>query len=342
MTNSSTALMPQVGMASDKGRSGKINEDRFEYFVISLSERGGGELYVAVVADGIGGQAKGELASQTAIDAVKQYLNEHRSEQLESVLREAIRHAARTVYKLSEDMRDSAGMGTTIAIAAILRNQLYVGAVGDSRVYLFNGSSTPQISIDHTAIQEALDANKITVEAAKTHPNRNVIRRYLGIDPDVRVDDGKVVFPPRSLASGDTIVISSDGLTDLVPDDDLRNIVTKRAPQDAANQLIKLANERGGDDNITAMVLRMSREGAKAAAPFILPWKPIVAFLSMLLLVGIGILAFAGIGRAGGPEPTATAVAVVPVATSQPILQTSAPFVRPTQTDTPTSRCGGG
>lgn len=251
------------GKLSDPGMSGKNNEDNLVINTLPLDN--GESAYLAVVADGIGGHNAGEIASKMAVDTAS-------DDFAESDLNDPLAAFARIIKDINTKIFDRAqnnpqfnGMGTTLAIALVRDNTLYAAGVGDSRIYLIPQNGKPiQVTLDHTWAQEAIDAKRLTPAQAKRHPNRNVLRRYLGILPEVEVDD-KVIRKTQTLREGDSILLCSDGLTDLVQPEELGEIVNGNNPQDAAAKLIALANERGGHDNITAVILKTTE--TLAAAP---------------------------------------------------------------------------
>jgi protein phosphatase len=267
-----------VGSATHQGMTGKHNEDSFGLFAWNLDN--GQTLNMGVVADGVGGQIAGEVASRLAVDSVQSYFDEQ--EQVENVsghLEQAILAANEAVYRASQDNPEYQGMSTTIAVAAILADQLYTAHVGDSRIYLLREGRLQQLSIDHTWAQEAIDAGLLTREQAKTHPNRNVIRRHLGGRLHVEVDHRLMLEPEDSdemalsnqgtaLYAGDTLLVCSDGLTDMIDDDSvLRSLDDHYFALDAASQeLIDKANEAGGRDNITVVLMQVTPVIAPAVA----------------------------------------------------------------------------
>jgi protein phosphatase len=275
-----------VGSATHAGMTGKHNEDSFGLFAWHLGD--GQMLKMGVVADGVGGQNAGEVASCLAVRSVQSYFDEQ--EPIKNVsghIEQAILAANETVFRASQDNPEYQGMSTTIAIVAILADRLYTAHVGDSRIYLLREGRLQQLSIDHTWAQEAIDAGLLTREQAKTHPNRNVIRRHLGGRLHVEVDHRLMLEPEDSaelalsnqgttLYAGDTLLISSDGLTDMIDDDAvLASLKDHYYALDAASQeLISKANEAGGRDNITVVLMQVAPvkvpAGAVATEPVVM------------------------------------------------------------------------
>lgn len=270
----------RIGQLSHPGETGKNNEDRYGSIVVPVTDNRTGELLVAVVADGIGGQNAGEEASDLAVETIKAHLRQHASANgIEDALTQALLKTNDAIYRRSQESDSLRGMGTTATAAVISDDKLYVANVGDSRTYLIRGQSITQLTVDHTWAQEMIEAGRMTPEAAKRHPNRNVLKRYLGItqyvDVDRRIrpiglpsdqDNAVLGGQPVSLEPGDVLLLCSDGLTDLVTDPELLAAVNKYPVQRAADQLVQMARSRGGHDNITVMILQYGAGSAKPAA----------------------------------------------------------------------------
>ncbi|MEZ4868481.1 MAG: protein phosphatase 2C domain-containing protein [Caldilineaceae bacterium] len=268
----------RVGHLTNEGRTGKNNEDNYAIFEAEqLAEEGGAKptpVYVAVVADGIGGSVKGELASQQAIEHFVTKFKQERTAPIQERLEGAILQANREIFKLAQEDPTLKGMGTTVVAAAVVNELLHVAHAGDSRAYLVRQGRIHLLTLDHSWAQEAIDAEYLTLEEAEHHPNRNVIKRYVGPLDHVAVDHriidvenvtGDVRLPQFrqyaeqnqiKLQAGDTLLLSSDGLTDEISETAILQIVTKYAPPQAARELIKAANNAGGRDNITALLLQ--------------------------------------------------------------------------------------
>lgn len=244
-----------IGRRTDTGRRRQHNEDCLGIYVPQrheeIDERGA----LLVVADGMGGYAAGEVASHIAVETVVDSYYEDPTAAVEESLRRAVDAANQAV--LQEASRDAgrSGMGTTMAVAAILRGELTAANVGDSRVYLIRDGHASQISHDHSWVAELLAGGKITPEEARHHPQRNVITRSLGGRPDVEVE----VYPRHRLRTGDVVLVCSDGLWGMVAAEQIPPIVGPLSAQAAADALIVAANQAGGHDNITAIVCRVVR-----------------------------------------------------------------------------------
>ena len=226
----------RAGVATDIGRVREGNEDSF------LIEP---PLYA--VADGMGGHRGGEVASQLALETVERMFREGHG-----TLEEQIREANRAVFARSAEDRSVAGMGTTLTAALVREGQVHLAHVGDSRAYLLRAGALRQLTRDHTLVDRMLRAGEISEAEAEVHPHRNVLTRVVGTEPDVSVDERDV-----GLLEGDRLVLCSDGLTNMVTEDQIQAILeaTPTNPQEAADRLVRAANRAGGVDNITVVVL---------------------------------------------------------------------------------------
>lgn len=316
-------LLVEVGSLSDPGQVRELNEDYFgtpETMEISLDlvERRG-RLYA--VADGMGGHAAGEVASRQAISTLfKGYYASPSAEIIER-LQEAIETANAEVHAQASLDSAKAGMGTTLVAAILQGDDLYVANVGDSRAYLVREKSIEQITRDHSWVNEQVQAGVITEQEAREHLYRNIITRSLGTKPDVDID-----FFQRKVQPGDVLVLCCDGLSNEMEDDEIARIVSATDPQEAAQALIDLANQRGGPDNITTIVVKI---GEVVKAPLLALPLAIGGGLAVIL---IAAAVYFGRGPVGAllPPPTPT-----PTATSTSTA-TLSPTYTPTPTDTPT------
>ena len=228
-------------------RSG--NEDNFA--VDANQYRG-----LFIVADGMGGHAAGEVASEMAVQIVLHELRDIREIEGPSAsdtLKTAIRNANRKIHDTTLVEVDKQGMGTTVSVLLINGRRFLIGQVGDSRVYLLRDGTLSQLTKDHSYVQEQVDAGFLTPEQARYHPYSNVITRCVGASPEVEPDvyQGEVKM-------GDIYLVASDGLTSMVDDRRLQQLLLARvAPERKVHSLISEANGRGGLDNITAIVVEV-------------------------------------------------------------------------------------
>lgn len=234
---------------SDIGKAREMNQD---YFYIS-SDNDKYKIYI--VADGMGGYKGGEIASSLASISVKSYIEsnidkiELNKEKIMELIKNSILYANTVVYNKSKEDSDLEGMGTTIEVCLIYNNRAYIGHVGDSRIYRIRKNIIRRLTRDHSYVEDLVRDGTITREEAYNHPKKNMITRALGcysnVEPDVMV---------RGFLPDDIIVMTSDGLTNMIKDDEIYNIV-KNNVETAHEKLIERANELGGYDNITVIIL---------------------------------------------------------------------------------------
>lgn len=257
-----------VGRRSDTGRQRELNEDSLltlEIERVQQSESKPAGLYV--VADGMGGHSAGEVASAMAINTLAQtILTKLMLPALEkaveaepdygALLKEACAEANRAVHERARKTRSD--MGTTLVAALVVGSEAYIANIGDSRAYRVNQREIRPITTDHSLVERLVATGQITKEEARTHPQRNVIYRTVGDKPQVEVD----IFH-ESLKRDDWLVLCSDGLHGLVEDIQIQQAVTTCLhPQDVCEELVSLANEAGGDDNITVIALKLEEVGS--------------------------------------------------------------------------------
>lgn len=236
----------EIGKRTDIGKVRQINEDSYD----SL---GGDYGFVLIVCDGMGGHKGGEVASGLSVESIKNYFlalgdNYNPHKELNASVK-AANNALLNAARKNPSLND---MGSTVVIALIKDGKLFTVNLGDSRIYLVRNSDIIQLTKDHSLVQQMVDSNLITPEAAKYHPKKNIITKSLGIDIDVQPD----ISDPIQLLKEDVIILCSDGLTTYVEDKEIFLIASKNPPQIAADKLIELANERGGSDNTTVLIAK--------------------------------------------------------------------------------------
>ena len=234
-----------VGVITDTGRRRRRNEDAYVC-----------EPPLFAIADGMGGAQAGEVASRLAAAALKESRadagGEHR-------IYDLIQEANRRVYARSSTDPKTSGMGTTITVALVENGNVAFGHVGDSRAYLIRDGHMEQVTEDHSLVNELMKSGKLSREEAETHPQRSVITRALGTDPDVDADTFTI-----EAKVGDVFLLCSDGLTDMVGEREIQELVERnRENLDAAlKALVKAANRGGGEDNITVVAFEIAEEQA--------------------------------------------------------------------------------
>jgi serine/threonine protein phosphatase PrpC len=284
MIRSSLAHL-HVAAISHAGLSGKNNEDRYAVSSFLLGKDDSRQALFAIVCDGIGGHRAGEVAAELAVNYITTAVAESNAKKPVKILEAAIHDASQAISAHSAGKDDEEGMGATCACVWVIDNKLFTAYVGDSRIYLIRGRQAQRLTIDHTWVQEAFEKGIITAEQMHDHPNVHVIRRYLGglklpnVDFRLRIDNEESNEESENnqgfhLEPGDTILMCTDGLTDLVWDDEILRVVRSRKDmKSAAETLVTMANERGGHDNITVVILSMPKlDEVVKKKPGIMDW----------------------------------------------------------------------
>ncbi|WP_338248149.1 Stp1/IreP family PP2C-type Ser/Thr phosphatase [Dictyobacter halimunensis] len=247
-------LALNVAQRTDVGMKRQHNEDSVAYIIPKdqqlLEQKGA----LFIVADGMGGHAAGEVASEIAVDSVCTLYYQDTDTDVPASLIRAIRYANATIYQRATENAQHSGMGTTCVVAVLRGDIAYIANVGDSRAYLVRHGQVRQISQDHSWVAEQVRMGQMTEEEAQMHSMRNIITRSLGPFPEVEVD----VFVEQ-VEEGDALVLCSDGLCGMINDQELTSIVEQFGPQESVTRLVQYANAQGGIDNITAIVARVYR-----------------------------------------------------------------------------------
>jgi len=234
---------------TDIGKAREINQD---YYYISSPEE---SIRLYILADGMGGYKGGEVASKLATVSVKNYIESNfentikDKEEILKLIKSSMEYANMIVYEESKIDKELEGMGTTLEVCLIYNNKAYIGHIGDSRVYRIRKGVIRKLTKDHSYVQQLVEDGKITREEANIHPKKNMLTKALGcsayVEPDIRA---------RNFELGDIFIMCSDGLTNMVEDNRIFDIVTL-GPQTAVDELIKEANQAGGYDNITVVII---------------------------------------------------------------------------------------
>jgi serine/threonine protein phosphatase PrpC len=294
-----------------------------------------GLLYV--VADGVGGHQAGEVASQIAIQTLQELYYADPNPDVGGSLQAAIEEANRRIYHQAISNSQQYGMGTTVTATVLRGQELTVANVGDSRVYLIRNGQITQLTRDHTWVAEAQASGLLTPEEARTHPQRNVITRSLGTKLEVQVD----IFPPQLIGAGDTLLLCSDGLNEVVSDQEMAAIVGQGGnAAHAVHRLVELTKSRGAPDNVTAVVVGLGRRRAArpvsdrgAPLPMLIALLGLAAFVTALVVTAVRFF-----GPASSPpaSPSPTTVTPLPVTPSPTTTLTLTPSPTATLTLTPT------
>jgi len=231
----------RFGMKSDVGKKRTNNEDSYRIII----DRG-----IFVIADGMGGHRGGEVASSIAVRIICEQLQEITERIEENDIREALFAANKRIFETALKDPSLFRMGTTAIVTVIQNHEALIGHVGDSRVYRLIRGELERITTDHSLVFQLVSEGKLTEAEAKDHPNRNALLRAIGVDRSVDVDC--IVLEEL----GDRLLMCTDGLTEMVDDTVIRTILdTTDDPQDACNELVDTANENGGIDNTTVIVI---------------------------------------------------------------------------------------
>ena len=234
---------------TDKGHVRDSNQDA--YAVGEFSD----EVVWAVVCDGMGGAAGGNIASALAVKVISDKINvsyreQMRDSSIKNMLDSALNAANVEVFDMSESKHELKGMGTTVVCAIVKDGQAYIAHAGDSRAYILKNGKIFQITTDHSIVQDLLDKGKITSEQALNHPNKNIITRAVGVDKNI-----EIYFDQIDLDDDTTLLLCTDGLSNYVSDSEILELTRDKKHYAFADRLVNKANENGGGDNITVVVI---------------------------------------------------------------------------------------
>ena len=234
---------------SDIGKVRDMNQD--SYYISDKDDK----MKLYIVADGMGGYKGGEIASKLAIESSKNYIINNfdqikkERDQIIELIKSAIEYANMVVYEKSKEVPELAGMGTTIDVCLIYSNRIYIGHIGDSRVYRLRKDFFRKLTVDDSYVEQLVKEGNITKEEAYNHPKKNMLTKALGctafVEPTVLV---------KGFMKGDILLMCTDGLTNMLKEDKICEII-KQDSEQASKELVKKANEQGGYDNITAVII---------------------------------------------------------------------------------------
>jgi len=245
----------EAASLTDVGRQRSNNEDSYLYWEPSSDEDFRRKGRLAVVADGMGGYEGGQEASRLAVETVRSIYDNAFGADPQATLIEAFASAHQNIQRFATEHPQFYGMGTTCTAVSIVGRQLCFAHVGDSRLYLIRGETITRLTRDHSYVGRLIESGIVRSEDAESHPQRHILTAALG--------SGREVTPhvpehPVPLEQGDSLLLCTDGLWGLVGDPELSQIVRSNAPAEACQKLVNMALERGGPDNITLLVLRIS------------------------------------------------------------------------------------
>lgn len=240
---------------TDIGAMRKTNQD----YIFCSMKPVGSLPNLFIVADGMGGHKAGDLASRYTVEEFLNVVEASESENPISIIEEAVRKSNIALINKSKESIDYEGMGTTLVVATFIRNSLYIANVGDSRLYCIN-NDIQQITRDHSLVEEMINLGEIDRKNARTHENKNIITRAVGVDSEVVADFFEVDY-----SKDDIILMCSDGLSNMIDDEDIKRIINESTDLEAAcNMLIETANANGGRDNISVILIDPDYEEVKA------------------------------------------------------------------------------
>jgi PPM family protein phosphatase len=251
------AVLTHVGIVRDH------NEDTVLYALPPENGATGNRATLALVADGMGGHAAGEVASGIAADTIRRVFYEADGPPPQA-LRSAFATANAEILNWTKTHPECAGMGTTCTAMALTETEAWLAHIGDSRAYLLRDGSLAQLSEDQTLVAQLVREGKLTEEEARHSPVSNVILQALGMGPDI---EPVIWEKPLGVAPGDTLILCTDGLTGLVSDPDIADIAGRLAPHEAAGALIAAANDAGGHDNISVGIIRAAAQAEQTSEP---------------------------------------------------------------------------
>jgi len=245
----------EVSAQSDIGCQRENNEDSFGYWEPEEDQQFRRQGRLAIVADGMGGYEGGQEASRLAVQTVIAVYRNFAGDDPQQALLEGLQAAHEQIREYALAHPHLQGMGTTCTALALAGGLLYYAHVGDTRLYLVRGGQIAQLTRDHSYVGRLVEAGVISREEAENHPHRNILTAAMGTSGDLVTDSpGR----PEPVQSGDVLVLSSDGLWGVVRDPEILRAIESKDPEPAGRDLIELARERGGPDNITVEILRLS------------------------------------------------------------------------------------
>jgi PPM family protein phosphatase len=245
----------EVAALSDIGRVRENNEDSYLYWEPESDadfERKG---RLAVIADGMGGYEGGQEASRIAVETVCARYKESKLTDPQAAVAEAFRAAHQAIVSYALEHAEFHGMGTTCTALVLLGNQLHFAHLGDTRLYLVRGGEISRLTRDHSYVGRLVENGIVRAEDAESHPQRHILTAAMGVGREAATE---ISQKPEPVQAGDTLILCTDGLWGVVPERDIASAVTDLEPENACQKLIDLALRRGGPDNITLMILRIS------------------------------------------------------------------------------------
>ena len=264
--NSSTEKERTIGMLTDVGKVRTIDEDSILAADLSFGVNSKSSKFLLLaVADGMGGHAKGEEASKIALNAIARTVIPElfNDTPFTELLEKGIQNANQNILDYTAKYPESSGMGTTSVCAVVKGNEVHLANVGDSRAYVISDDEIRGVTKDHSYVQALVDEGKITQAQAREHPKKNIITKAVGISPSVEADKSIL-----TLGSDESLLLCCDGVIAHLPDEDIHKIINDSPdPQSACQKIVDTANERGGSDNISLIILSAESSDIKEPEP---------------------------------------------------------------------------
>jgi protein phosphatase len=261
--NTGLAKTVTATVQTDAGCVREANEDSGRHVLPNDPETQFKKGILTIVADGMGGHASGEIASQMAVDLISEIYYADKTKSAPDALKNAIEQANKQIYETSLTDEKMFGMGTTVIALVLLNDKAFSAHVGDSRLYRLRGQNMEMMTLDHSQVMEMVKYGIISMEEARNHDDKNVILRAVGTQPAVEVE----LSESFTVEASDQFLLCSDGLCDMLEDEAIRGIwAAAKDVHAAGEQLIEQAKENGGHDNITVGIVRVSPQGDAEAS----------------------------------------------------------------------------
>ena len=282
-------LKLNVGNYSDVGKVRKINEDYFGSYSGSFGN-------LLLVCDGMGGHKGGEIASRLAVETISNYFKKlNDSYNISEEINKSLEAANTSIILKAEEDTELTDMGSTVVLVLIKNGLAYYTSLGDSRIYKIRNGQIRQITKDNSLVQQMVDSNIITEDEAKDHPKKNVITKALGTNEELEPE----IYEPFKLQVNDKLILCSDGLTAHVDEEEIFQLSENNPPQQAAQKLVELANERGGTDNITVQIVAIGvkenivkQSNSNIYLSYLILLISLIAFI--FILVKFEVISFGG------------------------------------------------